>query len=110
MSQVDVLGLEVGYRMISLVDKTQDGDLLRRIKGIRKKFTQDVGFLPPPVHIRDNLELRPNAYRITLKGAEIGSGEAYPQPVPGHQSGQCHGRTCQVPPRAIRPSVCLPCG
>ncbi len=78
VSQVDVLGLEVGYRMISLVDKAQDGDLLRRIKGIRKKFTQDVGFLPPPVHIRDNLDLRPNAYRFTLKGAEIGSGEAYP--------------------------------
>ncbi|WP_283745365.1 flagellar biosynthesis protein FlhA [Sideroxydans sp. CL21] len=78
VAQVDVLGLEVGYRLISLVDKAQDGDLLRRIKGIRKKFTQDMGFLPPAVHIRDNLDLRPNAYRITLKGAEIGSGEAYP--------------------------------
>jgi len=78
VAQVDVLGLEVGYRLISLVDKSQDGDLLRRIKGIRKKFTQDIGFLPPPVHIRDNLDLRPNAYRISLKGAEIGVGEAYP--------------------------------
>ena len=78
VSQVDVLGLEVGYRLISLVDKAQDGDLLRRIKGIRKKFTQDIGFLPPAIHIRDNLDLRPNAYRITLKGAEIGAGEAYP--------------------------------
>ncbi|MDD4910866.1 MAG: flagellar biosynthesis protein FlhA [Sideroxydans sp.] len=77
VAQVDVLGLEVGYRMISLVDKSQDGDLLRRIKGIRKKFTQEMGFLPPAVHIRDNLDLHPNAYRITLKGAEIGSGEAY---------------------------------
>lgn len=77
VSQVDVLGLEVGYRIISLVDKAQDGDLLRRIKGIRKKFTQEMGFLPPSVHIRDNLELRPNAYRITLKGAEIGTGEAF---------------------------------
>ncbi len=77
VAQVDVLGLEVGYRIISLVDKAQDGDLLRRIKGIRKKFTQEMGFLPPPVHIRDNLDLRPNAYRITLKGAEIGVGEAY---------------------------------
>jgi len=65
VAQVDVLGLEVGYRLITLVDKAQDGDLLRRIKGIRKKFTQDVGFLPPSVHIRDNLDLRPNAYRIT---------------------------------------------
>jgi flagellar biosynthesis protein FlhA len=77
VAQVDVLGLEVGYRIISLVDKAQDGDLLRRIKGIRKKFTQEMGFLPPSVHIRDNLELKPNAYRITLKGAEIGTGEAF---------------------------------
>ncbi len=78
VAQVDVLGLEVGYRLITLVDKAQDGDLLRRIKGIRKKFTQDIGFLPPSVHIRDNLDLRPNAYRITLKGVEVGSGEAFP--------------------------------
>ncbi|MBI1990318.1 MAG: flagellar biosynthesis protein FlhA [Betaproteobacteria bacterium] len=74
---VDTLGLEVGYRLIPLVDKAQDGDLLKRINGARKKFAQEVGFLPPAVHIRDNLELRPNAYRITLKGAEVGHGEAY---------------------------------
>jgi flagellar biosynthesis protein FlhA len=73
---VDTLGLEVGYRLIPLVDKAQDGELLRRIKGIRKKFAQEVGFLSPPVHIRDNLELKPTAYRITLKGVEIGNGEA----------------------------------
>lgn len=73
---VDVLGLEVGYRLISLVDKQQGGDLLKRIKGIRKKFAQEVGFLTPPVHIRDNLELKPAAYRITLKGVEIANGEA----------------------------------
>jgi flagellar biosynthesis protein FlhA len=101
VSQVDVLGLEVGYRMISLVDKAQDGDLLRRIKGIRKKFTQDVGFLPPPVHIRDNLELRPNAYRITLKGAEIGSGEAYPNLFlainPGNVTGTLPGAVTRDP-------------
>lgn len=101
VSQVDVLGLEVGYRMISLVDKAQDGDLLRRIKGIRKKFTQDVGFLPPPVHIRDNLDLRPNAYRITLKGAEIGSGEAYPNLFlainPGSVTGTLPGAVTRDP-------------
>ena len=74
---VDTLGLEVGYRLIPLVDKTQSGELLRRIKGIRKKFAQEVGFLAPPVHIRDNLELKPSAYRITLKGVEVGSGEAH---------------------------------
>ncbi|MFZ6658165.1 flagellar biosynthesis protein FlhA [Undibacterium sp. TJN19] len=73
---VDTLGLEVGYRLIPLVDKTQGGELLRRIKGIRKKFAQEVGFLSPPVHIRDNLELKPSAYRITLKGVEVGAGEA----------------------------------
>jgi flagellar biosynthesis protein FlhA len=72
---VDTLGLEVGYRLIPLVDKTQSGELLRRIKGIRKKFAQEVGFLSPPVHIRDNLELKPSAYRITLKGVEVGTGE-----------------------------------
>ncbi len=74
---VDTLGLEVGYRLIPLVDKGQGGELLRRIKGIRKKFAQEVGFLSPPVHIRDNLELKPSAYRITLKGVEVGSGEAH---------------------------------
>ncbi len=74
---VDTLGLEVGYRLIPLVDKGQGGELLRRIKGIRKKFAQEVGFLSPPVHIRDNLELKPSAYTITLKGVEIGSGEAH---------------------------------
>jgi len=74
---VDTLGLEVGYRLIPLVDKGQNGELLRRIKGIRKKFAQEVGFLSPPVHIRDNLELKPSSYRITLKGVEVGSGDAY---------------------------------
>ncbi|MBL8420078.1 MAG: flagellar biosynthesis protein FlhA [Dechloromonas sp.] len=75
---VDTLGLEVGYRLIPLVDKAQDGELLKRIKGLRKKFALDIGFLPPAVHIRDNLELRPSAYLITLKGVDMGRGEAHP--------------------------------
>ncbi|AHE29099.1 flagellar biosynthesis protein FlhA [Burkholderia pseudomallei] len=75
---IDPLGLEVGYRLIPLVDKNADGELLKRIKSIRKKFAQEIGFLPPVIHIRDNLELRPNAYRIALKGVEVGTGEAYP--------------------------------
>ena len=75
VAPVDTLGLEVGYRLIPLVDNAGDGELIRRIKGIRKKFAREVGFLPPSVHIRDNLEMSPNAYRITLKGVEIGSGE-----------------------------------
>ena len=98
---VDTLGLEVGYRLIPLVDKAQDGDLLKRIKGIRKKFAQEVGFLPPAVHIRDNLELKPNAYRITLKGAEVGNGEAYNGMFlainPGRVSAPLSGITTQDP-------------
>jgi len=75
VAPIDTLGLEVGYRLIPLVDNAADGELVRRIKGIRKKFAREVGFLPPAVHIRDNLEINPNSYRITLKGVEIGSGE-----------------------------------
>ncbi len=77
VTPIDTLGLEVGYRLIPLVDKAQQGDLLKRINGIRRRFAQEIGFLPPVVHIRDNLELRPNAYRITLKGSVIGQGESY---------------------------------
>jgi flagellar biosynthesis protein FlhA len=75
---VDTLGLEVGYRLIPLVDAQRGGDLLARIKGVRKKFAQDVGFLPPPVHIRDNLDLKPGLYRVSLRGAVVGEGEAFP--------------------------------
>jgi len=77
VTPVDVVGLEVGYRLIPLVDKAQGGDLLKRIKGLRKKFAQEVGFLAPTVHIRDNLELKPSSYRITLKGVEVASGESH---------------------------------
>jgi len=75
---VDPLGLEVGYRLISLVDHSQNGELLHRIRSLRKKFAQDVGFLPPVVHIRDNLELKPNDYRILLSGVEVGRGTSTP--------------------------------
>lgn len=75
---VDTLGLEVGYRLIALLDSARQGELLGRVKGVRRKFAQDVGFLPPPVHIRDNLELKPGSYRVTLRGAAVGEGEAYP--------------------------------
>ncbi|MBO9357351.1 flagellar biosynthesis protein FlhA [Bordetella petrii] len=78
VSMVDPLGLEVGYRLIPLVDHAQNGELLHRIRSLRKKFAQDVGFLPPVVHIRDNLELKPNDYRILLSGVEIGRGTAMP--------------------------------
>ncbi len=72
---VDMIGLEVGYRLIPLVDKSQGGQLLARIKGVRKKISQELGFLMPTVHIRDNLDLLPNAYQITLKGVPVASGE-----------------------------------
>ncbi|WP_217874709.1 flagellar biosynthesis protein FlhA [Pseudoalteromonas shioyasakiensis] len=75
VQQVDVIGLEVGYRLIPLVDQSQGGELLNRIKGVRKKLSQELGFLVPPVHIRDNLELDPNAYRITMMGVSSGEGE-----------------------------------
>ncbi|HMX15832.1 MAG TPA: flagellar biosynthesis protein FlhA [Rhodocyclaceae bacterium] len=101
VAPVDVLGLEVGYRLIPLVDSGQDGDLLKRIRGLRKKFAQEVGFLSAPVHIRDNLELKPNAYRITLKGVEIGGGEAYPGQFlainPGRVGGPVAGAATKDP-------------
>ncbi|MGZ2494000.1 flagellar biosynthesis protein FlhA [Ralstonia sp. 151470066-2] len=101
VSWVDVLGLEIGYRLIPLVDKSQDGELLRRIKGIRKKFTQDMGFLAPVVHIRDNLELGPSSYRITLKGVEIGHGEVQQGKFlainPGGQDGHGERLGTQLP-------------
>ncbi len=78
LQPVDLLGLELGYRLIAMVDKARQGDLLTRIKGVRKKFAQEVGFLPPAVHVRDNLELKPSGYRITLRGVVVGEGEVFP--------------------------------
>jgi flagellar biosynthesis protein FlhA len=88
LQPVDLLGLELGYRLIALVDRNRRGDLLTRIKGVRKKFAQEVGFLPPPVHVRDNLELKPSSYRIMLRGVVVGEGEVFPGQYlainPGH--------------------------
>ena len=72
---VDLVGLDVGYRLIPLVDRQRNGPLVARIKGVRKKLTEDLGFLVSPVHIRDNLDLAPNAYRISLAGVSVGEGE-----------------------------------
>jgi flagellar biosynthesis protein FlhA len=98
---IDALGLEVGYRLIPLVDRAQDGELLRRIRGLRKKFAAEMGFLVPSVHIRDNLELRPNAYRITLKGVEVAAGEVSPGMYlainPGRVLGQLPGPQTRDP-------------
>jgi flagellar biosynthesis protein FlhA len=76
IAPVDMIALEVGYRLIPLVDLRQDGDLLKRIRAIRKRFAQEAGFLPAQVHIRDNLELKPNGYRVLLKGVVVGEGES----------------------------------
>ena len=78
MQPVDLVGLEVGYRLVPLVDKAQGGDLLARIRGVRLKVSQELGFLVPAVHIRDNLDLSPNAYRIQLSGVPVGEGSVYP--------------------------------
>jgi flagellar biosynthesis protein FlhA len=113
VAPVDVLGLEVGYRLIPLVDRGQDGELLKRIRGLRKKFAQEIGFLSAPVHIRDNLELRPNAYRLTLKGVAIGEGEAFPGMYlainPGRVSGQLAGTPTQDPAFGL-PAVWIDAG
>ena len=79
VEQVDVIGLEVGYRLIPLVDRNQGGELMTRIKGVRKKLSEELGFLVQAVHIRDNLELAPNSYRITLLGAPVGESEVFPE-------------------------------
>ncbi len=79
VATVDLISLEVGYRLVPLVDKSQSGDLLARIRGVRRKLTQDLGFLVQAVHIRDNLDLSPNSYRIALSGVPIGNGTVYPE-------------------------------
>ncbi len=89
---VDVIGLEVGYRLIPLVDKAQGGELLGRIKGVRKKLSQDLGFLIPAVHIRDNLDLMPNFYRISLMGVAIGEAEVFPGRFMAINPGQVFGK------------------
>ena len=88
---VDIIGLEVGYRLIPLVDRDQGGELLERVKGVRKKLSQDFGFLIPAVHIRDNLELTPNSYRITLMGVAVGEAEIRPDLELAINPGQVYG-------------------
>ncbi|EGQ9306506.1 flagellar biosynthesis protein FlhA [Vibrio parahaemolyticus] len=88
---VDIIGLEVGYRLIPLVDRDQGGELLDRVKGVRKKLSQDFGFLIPAVHIRDNLELTPNSYRITLMGVAVGEAEIRPDQELAINPGQVYG-------------------
>ena len=91
VTPVDAIGLEVGYRLISMVDKEQGGQLMSRIKGVRKKLSQELGFLIPAVHIRDNLELPPNGYRITLMGVSVGEADVQPDKDMAINPGQVYG-------------------
>lgn len=91
VTPVDMVGLEVGYRLIPLVDRNQGGQLLARIKGVRKKLSQELGFLMPSVHIRDNLDLLPNAYRLTLMGVSVAEAEIYPDRELAINPGQVFG-------------------
>ena len=98
---VDLIGLEVGYRLIPLVDRNQGGELMGRIKGVRKKLSEELGFLVQAVHIRDNLELGPNSYRITILGAPVGESEVFPDRElainPGQVSGTLPGTATKDP-------------
>ncbi len=98
---VDIIGLEVGYRLIPLVDKNQGGQLMTRIKGVRKKLSQELGFLIPSVHIRDNLDLSPTTYRISLMGVTVGESEIIPEMEmainPGRVFGDLVGKPCRDP-------------
>ena len=91
VTPIDMIGLEVGYRLIPLVDRNQGGQLLARIKGVRKKLSQDLGFLMPTVHIRDNLDLAPSAYRLTLMGVILAEAEIYPDRELAINPGQVFG-------------------
>lgn len=101
VTPVDAIGLEVGYRLVPLVDKNQGGQLMTRIKGVRKKLSQELGFLVAPVHIRDNLSLPPNGYRISLMGATVGEANIYPEQDlainPGKVFGELPGTATKDP-------------
>ncbi len=97
VSPVDPIGLEIGYKLIPLVDQSQDGKLMARIKGVRKKLSQELGFLVPTVHIRDNLELSPTAYRISLMGVPTAEAEVYPDRELAINPGQVFGPIEGIP-------------
>lgn len=97
VQSLDVLGLEVGYRLIPMVDQSQNGQLLERVKGVRRKVSQELGFLVPPVHIRDNLDLKPNQYRIMLMGVNSGEGEVFPDKELAINPGQVFGEVAGTP-------------
>ena len=99
VASVDPVGLEVGYRLIPLVDKNQGGELMSRIKSVRRKLSQELGFLVAAVHIRDNLDLGPNTYRIALMGVPMGEAEVYAERHLAINPGRVHGTLQGVPTR-----------
>ncbi|MBD3609115.1 MAG: flagellar biosynthesis protein FlhA, partial [Gammaproteobacteria bacterium] len=103
---IDVIGLEVGYRLIPLVDKSQGGLLMDRIKGVRRKLSQELGFLVPPVHIRDNLDLEPNVYNITLMGVTAGEAQVEPDRELAINPGEVHGEVEGI--KTVDPAFGLP--
>ncbi|MEW8424900.1 MAG: flagellar biosynthesis protein FlhA [Candidatus Thiodiazotropha sp.] len=98
---VDLIGLEVGYRLIPLVDRNQGGQLMNRIKGVRRKLSQEIGFLIPSVHIRDNLDLNPNSYRISINGVAVAEADIFPDRElainPGQVFGELQGMATKDP-------------
>lgn len=88
---VDLIAVEIGYKLISLVDKTQGTDLMTRIKGVRRKLSQDLGFLIPTVHIKDNLELPPHQYQISILGVTVAGSQLYPDKDLAISPGQALG-------------------
>lgn len=92
VTPIDAIGLDIGYRLIPLVDKEQGGQLMSRVKGVRRKLSTDLGFLIPEVHIRDDLELSPNAYRISLNGVRMTETEVYPDRELAISPGQVYGQ------------------
>jgi flagellar biosynthesis protein FlhA len=89
---VDQIGLEVGFRLVPLVDKNSGGELLARIRGVRRKLTQELGFLVQAVHVRDNLQLAPNGYRVLLSGVPVGEGIIYPERDLAINPGRVYGK------------------
>lgn len=94
---VEPLALEVGYKLIALVDKSQGGELLARLKGVRRKLTQDLGFLIPAVHVRDNLELAPGQYRVLVHGVPLAGGEIHPDRELALDPGRVFGALDGIP-------------
>jgi flagellar biosynthesis protein FlhA len=97
ISPPEVLTFEIGYRLIKLVDESQGGELIKRIKNLRKQLSKELGLIVPPVHIKDNLELKPNEYRILIKGIEVARYEVEPEKYLALDTGSIREKVEGVP-------------